>query len=197
MQDKTIDTAVTAPAPSELFLKYPPEYYHYALQWCSYPHWTIEETANLLTGCVPHREMFIRGPHHAAIDEEVLISENLIRAALHSELSVVKSRKHFGKTYLLSEEIFEWAKQQRILIPKDLLKAEQVIRHQYKGEHYVTPCMEAVDWVVKNFWENANLREPPTSGQIIHALLQQFPELSGAQCDMVEQITRHPVTLND
>ena len=67
----------------------------------------------------------------------------------------------------------------------------------YNSEKYTTPCLEAVRWVVENFWEHANLREPPTSGAIIQALLQQFPELSGAECDLIEKVTRHPVTRMD
>ncbi len=183
--------------PNRLFLKFPDEYYQYALEWCSYPHWTTEETANLLTGCVPHRAMFLKGKEHVALDDEVLATENLIRAALHDELTVVKSRKYFGKTYLLSEQIFEWATRKRIVIPKDLAKAEQMIRHRYQGDHYTTPCLEAANWVVENFWEHANLREPPAAGAIIQALLQQFPELSGAECDMVEKMARHPLTRLD
>ena len=44
----------------------------YALEWCLYPHWTSEETANVLTGCVPHRAMCLKGKDHKALDEEVL-----------------------------------------------------------------------------------------------------------------------------
>ena len=197
MQDNTQERKTRLIEPNLLFFKFPDEYYQYALEWCSYPHWTIEETANLLTGCVPHRAMFLKGKEHAVLDDEVLATENLIRAALHDELVVVKSRKYFGKTYLLSEQIFEWATRNGIVIPKDLAKAEQMIRHRYQGDHYTTPCLEAANWVVENFWEHANLREPPTAGAIIQALLQQFPELSGAECDMVEKIARHPLTRMD
>lgn len=180
-----------------LFHRYPREYYHYALEWCSYPHWTIEEAANLLTGCVPHREMFLRGKEHAELDDLILETENKIRAALNRELTVVKSRKYFGKTYLISAEVFDWAKRSAIIIPKDLLRAEQETRHRYQSDTYTTPCLEAANWVVENFWVNANLREPPTSGAIIQALLQEFPELTGAECDLVERITRHPLTRPD
>ncbi len=197
MQDSTQERKTRKVSPSGIFYQYPDAYYQYALEWCSYPHWTVEESANLLTGCVPHRQMFLKGKHHASLDEAVLATENLIRAALHRELTVVKSQKYFGKTYLLSEEIFAWAIGAGILIPKDLARAEQVIRHRYQSDHYSTPCMEAAKWVIDNFWENANLREPPTAGAIISALLQQFPELSGAECDLVEKVTRHPLTRSD
>jgi len=72
-----------------------------------------------------------------------------------------------------------------------------MIRHRYQSDHYTTPCLEAAKWVVENFWEHANLREPPTAGAIIQALLQQFPELNGAECDMVEKLARHPLTRVD
>ena len=176
-----------------VFFQYPDEYYNYALQWCSYPHWTIEETANLLSGCVPHREMLLRGEEHARLDQEVLATENRIRAALYGDLKVVKSQKYFGKTYLISSQIFAWAKRVGIQIPPDLLKAEHIISHKHQGDGYTTPCLEAAKWVLETFWEHANLREPPTAGEIIQALLQQFPELTGVECDLVEKITRHPL----
>ena len=197
MEDKTQERETRAIKRSGLFYQYPDEYYQYALEWCSYPHWTVEETANLLTGCVPHREMFLKGKQHRQLDEDVLEMENRVRAALHKDLEVVKSQKYFGKIYILSEQVFGWAHSEGIVIPKDLSKAEELIRHRYKGDHYTTPCLEAARWVVENFWEHANLREPPTSGAIIQALLQQFPELSGAECDLVEKITRHPLTRPD
>ena len=143
-----------------MFLKFPDEYYQYALEWCSYPHWTVEESANLLTGCVPHREMLMRGKEQIALDEEVLATENLIRTVVHTELKMVKSRKYFGKTYLISEEVFDWAKRVGLSVPKDLQKAEQVIHHRYQSDRYTTPCLEASTWAVDNFWQHANLREP-------------------------------------
>ncbi len=195
--DKTDPNATRDLKRGAIFYKYPDEYFRYALEWCAYPHWTIEETANLLSGCVPHREMLMRGKKHAALDEDVLVMENKIRMALKKELTVVKSRKYFGKTYLVSEEVFSWAHRNNIMIPKLLHQAEHEIRHRYNTKGYTTPCIEATKWVVENFWENANLREPPTAGAIIQALLQEFPELSGAECDRVEQIARHPLTRPD
>lgn len=178
-----------------LFLKMPEEYYEYALQWCAFDHWTVEEAANLFTGCVPHRPMFLRGDENRALDEEVLENENHIRAVLKTKLEVVQSRKYFDKTYIKGEQVMTWAKTHPDLsLPEDLLKAEQVVRHRYQSEQYTTPCLEAAKWVVENFWENANLREPPTSGAIIQALLHKYPDLSGADCDMIEKITRHPLT---
>lgn len=177
-----------------LFLKKPEEYYEYALQWCAYEHWTVEEAANLFTGCVPHRPMFLRGEEHVALDAEVLENENLIRAVLYKDIEVVKSRKYFEKTYILSEQVMDWAKEQpEFDLPDELVKADLVVRHRYQSEKYTTPCLEAAKWVVENFWERANLREPPTSGAIIQALLHKYPELTGAECDMVEMVTRHPL----
>lgn len=180
-----------------LFLKLPDTYYQYAIEWLSYPHWTLEETANLLTGCVPHRQMFLRGEDHKQLDMEVLETENRIRAALKTDLEVVKSQKYFGKTYLLSQHALDWAKQQKLELPADLLKAEETVNHRYTGERYTTPCLEAISWTIENFWEHANLRDPPSAGAIIQAMLQEFPELSGQECDWVEKVTRHPLTRPD
>ncbi len=177
-----------------LFLKMPEEYYEYALQWCAYDHWTIEEAANLFTGCVPHRPMFLRGEDHVALDEEVLANENLIRAVLKTKLEVVRSRKYFEKTYIKSAEVMAWAKTCAALdLTDELIKAESVISHRYQSEKYTTPCIDAAKWVIENFWESANLREPPTSGAIIQALLHKYPDLSGVECDMIEKMTRHPL----
>lgn len=176
-----------------LFLKDPDVYYEYALEWCAYPHWTIDEAANLLTGCVPHRPMFLRGRDHRLLDEAVLANENRLRGAINQRLTLIKSKKYFGKTYLLSEELLLWAQDEQLSVPADLLKAHQFTALRKQSESYTTPTLEAVDWVVANFWEEANLREPPTAGAIIQALLEQFPELSGEECDLIEKVTRHPL----
>ena len=196
-RDDTKNNATRDIQRNALFLKYPEEFYQYALEWCAYPHWTIEEAANLLTHCVPHRERFLKGDDHVRLDEEILVTENLIRAALHIDLEVVKSQKYFGKTYLLSAQVLSWARKHQIPVPDDLAKAEQVVKHRYQGARYTTPCLEAATWVIENFWEHANLREPPTSGAIIQALLQKFPELSGQECDWVEKVSRHPLARPD
>lgn len=177
-----------------LFFKLPDAYSDYAEEWCSYPHWTLEEAANLLTGCVPHRQMFLRGKVHAALDDEVLETENLIRAALHGELEVVKRAKYFGKTYLNSEALLTWADRCGLEIPEELAEAADKRQARFGTRQYSTPCMQAARWVIENFWEKADLREPPSAGAIIHALLQEFPDLSGEECDWVEKVTRHPLS---
>ena len=187
----------TRKIPPAIFGKLADQYYQYALEWCQYPKWTIEETANLLTGCVPHRKMFLRGRAHRALDAEVLQTENKIRGALGDDLQVVKSRKYFGKTYIDSSNIISWAPKVGIVVPSDLVNAHREIRLQWESNGYTTPCMQALEWIIKNYWEHADLREPPTSGEIIQALPEQFPSLSGVECDMVERVTRHPITRAD
>ena len=189
-----------APGHDGLFLQLPEAYYHYALEWCAYPHWTLAEAANLMTGCVPHRPMFLKGDAHKQLDLQVLENENRIRSAIKGpdqRLDLVKSRKYFGKAYLLSEQVFTWIEKENIDVPGELIKAEQVVHHRFNSDQYTTPCLEAARWVVENFWEHANLREPPTQGAIIQALLQQFPALSGQECDWVERVTRHPLARPD
>jgi hypothetical protein len=190
MSDDQDQTEETSP---ELFDKLPLQYYQYALEWCSYPRWSLEETANLLTGCVPHRPMFLKGDAHRRLDDEVLHTENQVRAAIGGVLKLVKSRKYFGKTYLDSRNIVDWALQAGIEVPDELTTAEKEIRFKWNSLQYTTPCMEAAEWAIAKFWERADLREPPSSGTIIQALLQQFPELSGEDCTMVETMTRHPL----
>ena len=181
-----------SPDKSPLFGKLPEQYYGYAVQWFAYPRWTIEETANLLTGCVPHREMFLPGEEHHALDAEVVENENKIRAALGDGLKAVESKRYFARTYIDSGNILEWATSAAIAVPNDLIKAHSATRIQNEIQGYVTPCMEAIEWVVENFWKGADLRDPPTRGEIVQALLQQFRELTAEECEMVEHITRHP-----
>lgn len=180
------------PHRNPLFHKLPPQYYGYAVQWFAYPRWTVEETANLLTGCVPHREMFLRGDTHRELDEEVLRNENRVRLSLGKGLRIVESKKYFEKTYIDCANVIEWARSQDISVPDDLIRAQRESRAQRELYGYKTPCMIAVDWVVETFWEQADLRDPPTAGVILHALLQQFPELDPQECEMIEHITRHP-----
>lgn len=189
--------AIISPHRNPLFEKLPDQYYGYALQWCAYPRWTLEEAANLLTGCVPHRPMFLRGDTHRALDADVLANENKIRAALGKDLTIVESKKYFDKTYIDSSNVIAWAISAAITVPGALLQAQRESLVHRKKHGYLTPCMAAANWVVRNFWEQADLREPPTAGEIINALLQQFPDLSPDECQMVEYITRHPAARPD
>ena len=181
------------PHRNPLFRRLPDQYYTYAVQWCFYPRWTIEETANLLTGCVPHREMFLRGDEHKQLDEEVLSNENRVRAALGKELKVVETKKYFERTCIDSANVIEWARSQGLEVPELLLRAQRETRSQRELHGYLTPCMAAVNWVVEAYWETADLRDPPSKGEIVSALLQEFPDLSPQECEMIEHIARHPV----
>ena len=182
------------PHKDPLFGRLPPAYYSYALQWFAYSRWSIEETANLLTGCVPHREMFLRGEMHRLLDDEVLKNENLVRAALGKGLQVVESKKYFARTFIDAGNIVDWAISAGIDVPDDLVRAQREF-HEHREIHgYTTPCMQALDWVVSRYWNDADLRDPPTPGEIINALLQQFPDLSPHECEMIEYIARHPAS---
>ncbi len=193
-ETRTYQRRPNGPRPNRnpLFLKMPPQYYQYARKWCLYPRWTVEETANLLTGCVPQRPMFLRGEQHKALDDEVLTVENQIRLALGKGLKVVENRRYFERIYLDSRVAIDWARQVGIA-PEALLRADQETLRHRELHGYSTPCMEAIAWVVERYWSCADLRDPPTGGEIIVALLQQFPLLSPEECEMVEHITRHPV----
>ncbi|MBD3649037.1 MAG: hypothetical protein HUJ31_16650 [Pseudomonadales bacterium] len=181
------------PEDNPIFRKLPSQYYGYALQWCNYGRWTVEEASNLLAGCVPHRPMLLRGEEHAQLDQEVLDIENRIRGALGKELTVAESKTYFDKTWIGRSELLYWAKKNISDFPADLARAQKELERQYEETGYTTPCIEAIKWVVDNYWSVADLREPPTPGEIIHALLQQFPELTGAECEMIERVTRHPL----
>ncbi|MFT6751816.1 MAG: hypothetical protein ACJA2O_001999 [Candidatus Azotimanducaceae bacterium] len=46
--------------------------------------------------------------------------------------------------------------------------------------------------MVENYWQQADLREPPSASIIIQNILGEFPNLSGEECDMIEYLARHP-----
>jgi len=176
----------------DLFLKMPSAYYRYALQWCVYSKWTVAETANLLTGCVPHRPMFLRGEDHKALDDEVLVNENKVRLALNNELETSRSKKYFAETYIRTINILPWARKTGIAVPLQLMSAARQVQQEADSVSYTTPMLEACDWVVASYWQAGDLREPPSEGEIIQAVLQQFPDLTGPESEMVETVCRHP-----
>ena len=175
-----------------LFLKHPPQYYGYALQWAMYPKWTVEEAANLLSACVPHREMLLPGSKNKQLDGEILELENRIRRALGKELEIIKSKKYFSTLYVDHQNLITWAKKEHIPVPNDLLKAKLETEQHTKIYGYSTPCLEALSWVLENYWQQADLRDPPSASAIIQSILGEFPNLSGEECDMIEFIARHP-----
>lgn len=180
-----------------LFLKHPPQYYGYALQWAMYPKWTIEEAANLLCACVPHRKMLQAGSENQQLDIEILEIENRIRRALGKDLDIIKSKKYFSTLYVDHQHLINWARKEHIVIPNDLMKAKIASEQHTQIHGYTTPSLEALHWVVENYWQQADLREPPTSVEIIQALLGEFPNLSGEECDKIEYISRHPYARNN
>ena len=141
--------------------------------------------------------MFLRGESHRQLDEEVLANENLVRGALGKELRVVETKKYFEHTYLDSSNVLEWARGRHIKVPDDLIRAQRENRAHREMHGYRTPCMAALEWVVARFWEQADLRDPPTPGEVIHALLQAFPEITPSECEMIEHIARHPAARRD
>lgn len=170
------------------------EYYNTALQWFLYPTWTIDEAANLLSGCLPKRQMFQPGEHNTILDQKVLETENHIRRALGVALDAASSKKYFAPIEIQHEQLIQWATKEGLNLPEQLLRA---IEHAQKERgHYTTPCLEAIEWTQEQFWRNANFRDPPTKGEIIHALLQAFDALDHEECIMVEHICRHPLTRN-
>jgi len=179
-----------------LFLKHPPQFYGYALQWVMYPKWTIEEAANLLCACVPHRKMLQPGSKNEQLDTEILGIENKIRRALGKDLEIIKSKKYFSTLYVDHQNLISWAKKTHIVIPNELMKAKIASEQHTQIYGYTTPCLEAMNWIIENYWQHADLREPPSAEDIVQALLGEFPNLSGEECDKIEYISRHPYARN-
>ena len=177
---------------NRLFLKLPDAYADYAAQWLMYTTWSIEEAANLLSGCVPHRPMLNSGQHHRVLDDEVLETENKIRRALGKSLQGIKTKKYFSTVSIDSKQLIQWAMDQTINLPEALVLAYH--QHQQQASHgYTTPALEAIEWVKETYWQDADFRDPPNAGEIIQAILRQFPVLDGQACEMIEYVCRHPL----
>lgn len=180
-----------SPVGDALFLRLPAEYAAYARRWCSYHKWSVEEAANLLAGCVPTRELFLRGQAHRDLDDEIVAIENRLRSALGNQLTPISRKKYFDDTWVSAAEVMAWAAAEGMDIPEALAAAWQ--DSQATGT-YRTPAMAALAWVVDRYWEHCDPRDAPTQGEIVAALLQAFPELSVEECEMVEHIARHPAS---
>ncbi|MDZ7685922.1 MAG: hypothetical protein U5O39_13700 [Gammaproteobacteria bacterium] len=185
------------PDRNPLFRRLPPSTMAMPCSGVAWPRWTVGEAANLLVGCVPMRELFLRGAQHHELDNEVVDMENRIRAALDEGLTRVSTKKYFDETWIASAEILDWAYQEGIEPPKELVSAWQEVSRERATHGYRTRAMLAVAWVVERYWEGADLRDAPTRGEIVTALLQAFPELTVEECEMVEHITRHPAAVSE
>lgn len=175
----------------------PAGYSRAARRFCVYSRWTVEEAANLLCGCLPDRELFLPGPANRTTDDRVVEMENRIRTALDHLITRLASRRYFDKTWVPTADVFEWAEREGIEIPAPLAASRELASAEFERTGYSTPCMAAVSWAVDNFWQDADLRDPPTPGEVITAMLQAFPELTAAECEMVEYVARHPAARPD
>ena len=170
------------------------EYFGKALIWWSYETWTVEETANLLCGCIPDRRMFGLGERNQEVDRQVVAMENLIRADLGEALQPVTAKRYFGRTFIRSRDVLSWAGRNHVEVPDELLKAFAT-RHQQtlvQGGAYTTPYLEAIAWIVKTFWQGVDLRDPPEAKAVVAAVRKQFQGLSEPEAQMLDRVTRHP-----
>tara|TARA_R110002072_G_scaffold56097_12_gene145614 strand:+ start:4387 stop:4998 length:612 start_codon:yes stop_codon:yes gene_type:complete len=168
-------------------------FYTTALQWFLYPTWTIDEAANLLSGCLPKREMLQPGKLNEALDQKVIETENLIRRELGKSIDSLSSKKYFAPIQVSRDQLMDWALTQKPPLPKILQSAYEAHREQEKKPRYSTPCLEAIEWTSEQYWHDVDYRDPPTKGEIIQALLQRFPDLDHEECIMVEYVCRHPI----
>lgn len=173
------------------------EYYRFALQWFLYEEWSIDEAANLFAGCLPTREMLQLGEQNEHLDEKVLESENQIRRAMQKALKPIDDKKYFAPLAFSRSELMKWALEQRLALPPLLLAAFEAHKTAQERPDYSTPCVDAVNWACKQFWQNADYRSPPSQGEVIQALLKQFRMLDHEECVMVEYVCRHPLMRKD
>jgi hypothetical protein len=168
-------------------------FYQSALKWCLYEDWSIEEAANLFSGCLPKREMLQPGEANAELDSKVLESENNIRRALYKPLKPVNNKRYFTPLTFSRKQLMEWAFAQKLSLPPLLVNAHRAQANSQRSG-YMTPCLEAIQWTCTQFWKEVDFRHPPSQGEIVQALLQRFSDLDYEACIMVEYVCRHPDT---
>jgi len=174
----------------------PHEYFGYAVQWAEYETWSVEETANLLAGCVPHRPLFLKGTDHADLDDTVITWENRVRLALkEGSLVAFKHKRYFARTFIKSQNLLDWVDAAGFHVPEELRRAFQLRRRRASDFTYTTPCLEAVNWTIHHFWEGKKPDQVPPPRKIIKTMRREFPELDDSELEMVEHICRHPTTL--
>jgi len=198
MQESDSPITVTLelkPETAATFDHLPHEYFGYAVQWAEYETWSVEETANLLAGCVPHRPLFLKGDDHVSLDDTVIVWENRIRLALkEGSLVAFKHKRYFGKTFIKSTNLLDWVKHNNYTVPEELIRAFQLRRRRASDFTYTTPCLEAVKWTINHFWQDKHPDSAPLPRRIIKAMARKFPELSSAELEMIEYVCRQPAT---
>ena len=162
-------------APTEVLDRVTQEYYGKALIWCSYDKWTVEESANQLCGCIPDRKMFGHGERNRRLDEAVVSVENKMLADItNGKLQAVQAKRYFGKTFVQSADVIPWALAADISIPDELLQA-RAARDRRKDPYgrYTTPYIEALFWIIREFWQGTDVREAPPTETVIEAVRSQ------------------------
>lgn len=91
-----------------------------------------------------------------------------------------------------SDGIVEWALGKNIDVPEDLIRASGAAHKRLKVWLYTTPCLEAIHWVVDNYWEAVNPEDVPRQDEMLDLISDQFPKLSNHECLMVDRVTRDP-----
>ena len=171
----------------------PPRYFGYAMQWTAYERWTVIEAANLLAGCLPHRELFQAGTHNQKLDDRVVAIENRINKDLGGGVRVIKAQRYFGKTYIDSRSILDWTTDAALPMPAELKLA---FEKRSPGFHssYTNPSLKAMNWAVMRFWEQAAEIPAPSAAVIVNATLKRFPNLTLNQARMIEKLIRDPAS---
>ncbi len=162
--------------------------------WCSYDKWTVEETANLLCGCIPDRKMFGLGERNRRLDEAVVAVENRLLADVsRGELTAVRAKRYFGKTFIKRADVLPWAKREGIDVPAELIQAMSAReRRKDPTGRYMTPYLDAIFWIIREFWQGHDLPDAPSPEEVVQAVRAEFRELSEPEARMLDRVTRHP-----
>jgi len=174
------------------YLANPSHYEQVATLYCQRDKLTIQEGANLLASCDPERPYDLPGEKHGELNRLVYQNKVLIENCLGISLKQAGEKGWFKTDYFESTGIVEWALARNIDVPEGLIRASGKANRARKQWDYSTPQLEAIFWVIDNFWEGINPKDSATQAQVMAELAKQFPNLSPEERKRVDQVTRHP-----
>jgi hypothetical protein len=171
------------------YQKNPPRYRQFAEEWAIRDIWTVLEAANLFAVTSPGRPY----PNGGALDEEVNRLCTMIFSCVGSSLKLVgKKPPYFRDTRFERGGIDNWAEGKDIDLHEDLVRALGRANQQFRTWTYTTEHLDALQWVVNQFWEgNPDHSTVPRQKEMVEILEQKYG-FSKSICKSIDQITRHP-----
>lgn len=191
---------------------YPPDFVQIVYEWVKLDYWSPEETANLLCGYHPRRERNLPGLD--IIDQRSIGIEKIILNCLGNSLEgdqVKEGRKEVKR--VRADAVIPWAKSKDINVPHDLARVASAAHpdaprlprlnqtHEFDIAQatdiltkHCTADIEAILWVIEEFWLNTERKRRPKQAEIVAALLERYAEhgMTRNRATSIDSIVRPP-----